>query len=83
MLTALTGVYAAGLWGRASKAPNIPTWVHSCGIEPGNPIRAINEWLAGIQQGGNKAAVLNQRAAQWTAVSVLLSAITTVVGNVH
>ncbi|KAE8756096.1 hypothetical protein FSO04_30805 [Paraburkholderia madseniana] len=83
MLTALTGVYAAGLWGRASKVSIIaPASVHNGGIEPGDPLQAINDWLTGIQQAGNTAAVLNQRAARWTAVSVSLAAITTVVGNV-
>ena len=82
MLMTLAGIYAAGLWGQATKVSIVPTWMHNGGIEPGDPLQAINDWLAGIPQAGNKAAVLNQRAAWWTAVSVFLAAITTVVGNV-
>jgi hypothetical protein len=82
MLTALTGVYAAGLWGRASKVPAVPAWVHNGGIEPADPLQAMNDSIVGILEAGNKAAVLNQRAARWTAISVFLAAITTVVGDV-
>jgi hypothetical protein len=40
--------------------------VHNGGIEPADPLQAMNDSIVGILEAGNKAALLNQRAARWT-----------------
>jgi hypothetical protein len=82
MSTALTGVYAANLWNQASKVPIAPTWLHDGGVEPGDQHLSMRGWIDGIQNAFNESAILNRRAAQWTAISAFLAAIAAAAGYI-
>lgn len=83
VFTAFVGFYAAKLWLRSSKVSIVPTWAKYGGIEQaGGESQSNSDWIAGIIEASNEAAELNRRAAQWTAVSVGLGAITTIIGAV-
>jgi hypothetical protein len=83
VITAFVGFYAAKLWLQSSKISIVPTWVKCGGIEQGGGEAQSNSgWIAGIIEASEEAARLNQRAAQWTAVSVGLGAITTIIGAI-
>jgi hypothetical protein len=74
--TFLTGVVAAAYWYRSSRIQPRPTWR----IEPGDGQLSQSGWLAGTLQAFSDAAALNAKAAGWTAVSVALAAISSLVG---
>jgi hypothetical protein len=83
ILTAFVGFYAAKLWLRSSKITIVPTWARYGGIEPaGGESQSNSNWIAGILEASNEVSDLNRRAARWTAVSVGLGAITTIIGAV-
>ncbi|MFM0157755.1 hypothetical protein [Paraburkholderia sediminicola] len=83
VLTAFVGFYAAKLWLRSSKVSIIPMWAKYGGIEQaGGESQSNSDWIAGIIEASSEASELNQRAARWTAVSVGLGAITTIVSAV-
>ncbi|WP_186128596.1 hypothetical protein [Burkholderia gladioli] len=83
VITAFVGFYAAKLWLQSSKVPIVPTWAKYGGIEQaGGEAQSNGGWIAGIIEASEEAARLNQRAARWTAVSVGLGAITTIIGAV-
>jgi hypothetical protein len=72
----LTGLKAAIDWYKSSRLVPEPGWP----IEPGDSILAHIGWISGILETGRKSSALNRTAAIWTAVSVLLSALSSVVG---
>ncbi|WP_454649890.1 hypothetical protein [Bradyrhizobium liaoningense] len=84
--TALLGLGAGGLaawyWYRASNVSTAPIW--ACGANPFEPVdRELAHMgeIAGLVEGANESARLNKIAAQWTGVSIFLSALSTVVGS--
>lgn len=80
--TAFAGFYAAKLWLQSSKVPLVPAW-ENCPIGQGDgDVQPNSGWIAKIIEASGEAANLNQRAARWTAVSVGLGAITTIIGAV-
>lgn len=81
--TALAGFYAVKLWLRSSRIPIIPTWAKHGGIEQaGGESQSNSASLVGLIEANEEVAKLNQRAARWTAVSVALGAVTTIIGTV-
>ncbi|HKU27397.1 MAG TPA: hypothetical protein VJQ54_18140 [Candidatus Sulfotelmatobacter sp.] len=80
IITAFVGFYAAKLWLQSSKVRIVPAWAKYGGIEQGGgEAQSHGGWIAGIIEANEEAATLNQRAARWTAISVGLGAITTIV----
>ncbi len=79
-LTAGVGIRAAQLWHRSSLLYANPSWAENGGIEPVDESQSLAGWIVGINEFNNKTATLNKRAAQLTAISVLLGAFTTIVG---
>lgn len=74
---------AARLWYRSSKADTSPIWSRGdYPFEPVVPEIADSGRMAGLMMGLSEAAGLNQRAAWWTAASVILSAIATVLPHI-
>jgi hypothetical protein len=72
--TAIAGFYAAYLWWKASTGKIGPMWR----VESGETGVAQAGWIAGIMKSAVESANLNKRAAFWTGLSVLLSAIAAV-----
>ncbi|AJW94844.1 hypothetical protein BM43_5231 [Burkholderia gladioli] len=71
------GMIAAFWWYRASEVGVDPAWSkHEGGFEPVDALQSQAGWLVGLLQ----AADVNQRAAQWTAVSVLLTGFASLLG---
>ncbi|MFC3713377.1 hypothetical protein ACFOMD_12395 [Sphingoaurantiacus capsulatus] len=65
------GLWAARLWYQASKVTVVPLWAG--GVEPGISEDSQRGWIAGLMVAGRKSGELNQRAAMWTAIAVLLT----------
>jgi hypothetical protein len=80
VLTATVGIRAARLWHRSSLLYANPSWTENGGIEPMDQSQSLAGWIVGINKFNNETAALNKRAAQLTALSVILGAITTIVG---
>ncbi|MFX1733933.1 hypothetical protein PXJ20_16320 [Paraburkholderia sp. A1RI_3L] len=81
--TALVGFYAAQLWLHSSKVCIVPAWAKYGGVEQADGESQTNSgWVAGIMEASEQAARLNQRAAIWTAFSVVLGAVTTITSAV-
>lgn len=77
----VTGLIAAWFWLCASKVPVQPTWAKN-GIraEPFDPDQARMSEIGGLFEAGQESARLNAKAAIWTAISVILSGASAVVG---
>ncbi|WP_025100353.1 hypothetical protein [Burkholderia sp. A1] len=75
------GMIAAFWWYRASEVGVDPAWSkHEGGFEPVDALQSQAGWLVGLLQAADVSARLNQRAAQWTAVSVLLTGFASLLG---
>ncbi|WP_206998998.1 hypothetical protein [Trinickia mobilis] len=80
LFPAFTGVYAARLWHQASKIDVIPTYALYGQIEPvGDASSSAADWIDGLLRASQESSNLNRKAALWTAISVGLGAITTVI----
>lgn len=76
MGAAITGLNAAQYWLRASQVPINPAWR----VEPGEQDAAHRGWMARMLQASIDSANLNAKAARWTAVSVVLTVTSAIVG---
>ncbi|WP_369929889.1 hypothetical protein [Xanthomonas sp. NCPPB 2632] len=70
-----TGLKAAYLWWRASRIPVMPSWV----VEPGETVASLQGWMAATLDATHNANSKNACAAIWTAASVGLSGIATII----
>jgi hypothetical protein len=77
-LATVTGLVAAYYWYRASKIQIEPTWL----TEPGDNQLSQMGWMAGMMRAFMESAGLNKHAAFWTAFSVALTAVSSIVGVV-
>lgn len=81
-LTCITGCVSAWLWFAASRVQIIPTWAQ--GTRPFEPVdqqQAQAGWTVGILQAAERGARLNARAALWSGITALLSALSVFVGS--
>jgi hypothetical protein len=76
IFTFITGTVAAVYWYRSSQISIRPTW----SIEPGEHQLSQSGWVTGTLQAFSESAVLNAKAAIWTAVSVVLGTLSSVAG---
>jgi len=74
-----SGIIAARYWHESSKISVVPMWGDFEPLETED--KALGLTL-GTLDAFTQSATLNKKAARWTAVSVLLSAISGVLGNV-
>lgn len=74
------GLVAAFYWYRASRVNFVPFWEANGGVEPVDPLQSAEHWVVALMKTGRKSGKLNRIAAVWTALSVLLSAISAVLG---
>jgi len=72
---AITGLLAAWYWYRSSSVQIEPPGVS------GDPQITDTGWLVGTMGAIADAGALNATAARWTAASVVLCAVSTLVGN--
>lgn len=73
----ITGFVAAYLWFKSSKVSHDPFYG---GVESGDALTAQSQWLTAMQRDYIEVARLNRLAAIYTAWSVGLSAVTTILG---
>jgi hypothetical protein len=80
LLPAFTGIWAARLWYESSRIEVIPAYARYGKIEPvDDSSQSAMDWLDGLLRATTESAELNKKAARWTAVSVALGAIVTVI----
>ena len=82
LIASATGIWSSWLWYRASRVQIMPMWQTEGRIEPLDPTSAQAEWIVALLQTATKSGHLNRKAAVWTAATVLLSTIATLVGAV-
>jgi hypothetical protein len=77
-----TGLRAAWLWYRASKVQPDPNWpqelVAGLPLEPTEPTFTEIGWTSAVLTSMQVSASLNAKAAFWTAVSVVLAAVSAI-----
>ena len=74
-----TGLRAAYLWWQASRIPVVPAWY----VEPGEAEASMQGWIAALLEASNKSGTQNAAAAVWTAWSVGLSGVASLLGAVN
>ena len=82
-LLALTTIAAASrsawYWYRSSQVYAVPDWEEVGREPPTDPLQLQLGWMAALMKASGEAAVLNRWAAIWTAGTVALGAVTTLV----
>ena len=74
----ISGLIAAWYWYRSSIVHIEPSW----SMEPVIDDLKHSGWITAIMKSASDAAYLNKRAAQWTALSVVLGGASSVVGAI-
>lgn len=74
------GLRAAYLWHKASKVNVIPMWETDGRIEPVDIALGHQVWITAILKTAEKSGKLNREAAIWTAIAVLVSTLSSVIG---
>lgn len=80
IFSVLAASRSALLWYRASKVNIVPHWLAEGGLEPLDPQNANTEWIIALIGTGRKSGEINRKAALWTAIAAVLSAISTIFG---
>lgn len=76
-----TGLLSAWYWLKASMVPADPDWSKRGFVEPGIHALSQDAWIAAMLQAASESARLNKKAACWTAATVALSGMGTLVGS--
>lgn len=74
------GLWAARYWYLSAEVVPVPGYVLRGEAEPGDPDASRREWYAAEMIAGKKSAVLNSKAARWTAWAVLANAACAIIG---
>ncbi|WP_350015437.1 hypothetical protein ABNK63_09040 [Rhodanobacter sp. IGA1.0] len=77
----VAGLVSAGYWLKASVVPIDPIWSKQGGVEPGVHSLSQDGWISGMLEAALESARLNKIAARWTAATVVLAAISALVGT--
>ena len=78
----VAGLRSAWLWYRASRVQIIPMWEKDGRIEPVDPTMAHAEWIVALLETATKSGDLNRKAAAWTAATIALATLSTLIGAV-
>lgn len=76
----IAGLISARYWLRASVIQVKPIWSKHGGVEPGVHSLSQDGWMFGMLEAATESARLNKIAARWTAATVVLGAISALVG---
>jgi hypothetical protein len=82
VLALASGIMAAGYWYRSSKLQITPAWGSGSQGELFQPLDsedAQQGWIVGMLETSSVSADMNAKAAIWTAVSVVIGAISSIV----
>jgi hypothetical protein len=79
LLAFVSGMLAAWFWLRASRVRTDPGWSKNGLIEPGIHSMTQDAWIVAIMQSAAESGRLNAIAARWTALTAILTALTTLV----
>lgn len=76
----VTGLVAAWYWYQSSRIQVEPIWPEGGlgPVEPGERMDAEAGWIGGTLAANSKSAELNAKAAIWTACSVLLAGLSSI-----
>jgi hypothetical protein len=66
-------------WYKSSQIHAVPDWVEVGREEPSDPLQVQFVWMNALMKASGETAVLNRWGAIWTAGTVVLGAVTTVV----
>lgn len=77
-----TGSRSAWLWHRGSRVQVEPLWVREGLIEPLDSTWAQAQWIVALLEAAKKSGDLNRKAAIWTAITVVLATLSTLIGAV-
>jgi len=75
-----TGLLSAWYWLKASRVSADPGWGKGGMVEPGIHALSQDAWIAAMLHAASESARLNKTAAYWTAATVALTGISTLVG---
>jgi len=78
VLAFVTGMIAAWYWYRASSVPTDPGWYRDDRAEPAIHSLTQDAWITAMLQSASESARLNGIAARWTALTVVLTVISTI-----
>lgn len=84
VLAGITGLVAAWCWHQSSQVQIDPGWGppgSGRGFEPSDEADQAMSWAVATIKAFGDASDLNKKAALWTAASVLLSALSAIIGN--
>jgi hypothetical protein len=81
MAALAAGFVAAIYWYRSSRVQVVPDWPEGAFglVEPGETRASDLGWITGTLTAFSKSADLNAKAALWTAVSVVLAALSSII----
>jgi hypothetical protein len=79
----VTGIIAAVYWYRSSRVQIVPDWPEGAFglVEPGETRASDAGWTSGTLAAFSKSADLNAKAALWTAASVVLAALSSIMSQ--
>jgi hypothetical protein len=83
VIAMVSGFYAAYLWHRASKEPGIPDFAKETRAQTLEPMRFLWDFVRVLYSNAENAAPLNQQAAMWTAITVALTGMASVVSSLQ
>lgn len=82
LLAFAAGLRSALLWHRASRIHVVPMFVEDGQMQTVDPYSQNVEWVIALLKTAEKAGLLNRKAAEWTALTVVLSTLSTLIGAV-
>jgi hypothetical protein len=77
--TTFAAFRSAWYWYMSSQISAVPDWVEVGREEPTDPLQVQLGWMNALMKASGETAVLNRWGAIWTAGTVVLGAVTTVV----
>jgi hypothetical protein len=77
--TTFAAFRSALYWYKSSQIYAVPDWVEVGREEPSDPLQVQLGWMNALMKAGGETAALNRWGAIWTAGTVVLGAVTTVV----
>lgn len=79
VLTLVSSLISAWYWWKSSQVDISPRW--GGGVESGDSEQSLQAWVGALLEASAELARLNKRAALWSAASVLLVALSGIMGS--
>ena len=79
LLECCAGLISAWYWYRSSRIQIEPSWTAGHSFEPVEPSQSQAGWIVGVLQAASLSSELNKTAARWTAATVALNVLPSVI----